>query len=117
MFRHLLAACTLLFLVISLVAPSPGYPASRTSACAKYLNTNKAYKVDVTIIRGSELNQKTYSFDYNGLATYAVIFWSDNQASVIELDFFVGSLSPFGTRGYDQEGRPWEISSNTTFCY
>jgi len=95
MFRHLLAACTLLFLVISLVAPSPGYPASRTSACAKYLNTNKAYKVDVTIIRGSELNQKTYSFDYNGLATYAVIFWSDNQASVIELDFFCRFIISF----------------------
>ena len=96
---------------------SPAHSATRVDACAKYLNTNKAYKVEVTLISGSELNSKTYTFDYDAFSTYAVIFWSNDQASVIELDFFLGSLNPFGTKGYDQEGRPWEISSNTTFCF
>ena len=93
------------------------FAAKQQRACAKYLNTNRAYLVDVTIISGNELNRKTGSYSYGPLDTYAVIFWADGQASVIELDYFFGSLNIFGNRGYDQQGRPWNISTNTTFCF
>lgn len=103
--------------IIFLVFCSQLFAATRTDACATYLNTKKSYLVDVTLISGTELNQKTQSYLYDGLSTYAVIFWSQNQVSVIELDFFIGSLNPIGTRGYDQDGRPWDISSNTSLCF
>ena len=91
--------------------------ATQELGCALYLNTNKAYKVDITLISGSELNQSTGSFSYNVLATYAVIFWNDGQATVIELEMFFGSLNEFGNYGSDQDGRPWHVSSRTAFCW
>lgn len=58
---------------------------------------------------GSELNQATHSFNYNSLGHYVVIFWAQNQASVIEMNSITGRPGPIQQSGRDQEGRPWEI--------
>ena len=106
------------FLVVLLVI-TLGYAnaATRTKACVKYLNTNKAYNVEVTLISGQELNQKTRTLNYDCFSTYAVIFWSNSNATLIKLNYFIGSLNMFGNRGVDQRGYPWSVSSNTSFCY
>ncbi len=57
-------------------------------ACATYKNTGKQYKIKAHIYKGSELNKKTNSSNYDFFSTYVLIFWSDNKASKIELDMF-----------------------------
>lgn len=103
--------------MFSIAIASAAAGATQQLACAVYLNTNTAYKVEITLISGSELNQATGSLSYNVLATYAVVFWADGQATVIELDMFFGSLNEIGTYGSDQDGRPWHVSSRTSFCW
>lgn len=107
----------LLAALFSTAIVSAAAGATQQLGCALYLNTNRAYKVDITLLSGSELNQSTGGLSYNALANYAVIFWADGQATVIELEFFFGSLNEIGTRGVDQYGRPWHVSSRTSFCW
>ena len=85
--------------------------------CATYSNTGKSYKVQGQIYKGTELNQSTSSFDYSPFSTYVVIFWSQGQASIIELGFFLGGLSPFGSSGTDQRGYEWKIKEGHTYCW
>ena len=86
--------------------------------CATYANTGKSYTVQGNIYSGSELNSKTGSSNYNFTSTYVVIFWSDNQASVIELDYYYGSLNLMGSSGRDQQGYRWNIKERNLhlFC-
>ena len=69
------------------------------------------------IYKGSELNKRTNSYKYNGYSTYVVIFWSNEQASVIELDYYYGSLGYIGVNGKDQQGYPWEIKEGHNYCW
>ena len=108
-------ACVLI-LFFALAICCNGQAAERKTVCATYKPTNRSYKVEATLLMGSELNQKTNSFDYVSFSKYVVIFWKENQTSIIELDFSFGP-GPFGTDGKDQQGREWEISTSTTFCY
>lgn len=85
--------------------------------CATYKNTGKSYKVEARFYSGNELNQRTKTFNYEAFSNYVVIFWGQGQASVIELDYAIGGISPFGSEGKDQNGYKWEISSSTSFCY
>jgi hypothetical protein len=107
----------LLAAMFSVVIASAAAGATQQLGCALYLNTNKAYKVQITLIPGTELNLSTGGLSYNALATYAVIFWDDGQATVIELDMFFGSLNEIGSYGSDQNGRRWYVSSRTAFCW
>jgi hypothetical protein len=84
----------------------------RIKVCAEYKNTGKSYHVTANLMRGSELNQKTGSWNYSSFSTYAVIFWAQGQASVIELDW--PQISVFGTDGSDQNGYRWELSKNSS---
>lgn len=86
------------------------------TVCAKYKNTGKSYKVNAQIMTGSELNRRAQTFGYNAYSKYAVIFWAQDQVSIIELDF-PSSVSSLGSDGKDQRGHPWELSSNTNFCF
>jgi hypothetical protein len=54
--------------------------------CAQYNATQRSYHVTANWVRGDELNAATHSLDYNPLSQYIVIFWAQNQASVIEMD-------------------------------
>lgn len=81
---------------------------------------SKWYAVNVVFLTGSELSQATSSFRYDSFKNYAVIFWDDDEASIIKLTqpsmIFCGSefdkscLPMLGRmKGPDQQGRQWEI--------
>jgi len=77
---------------------------------------SSGYSVVGTVIGGSDLNAATSTFNYEPLATYVVIFWSEGQASILKLSFYAGSISEFGQRATDQYGRAWRVAQ-TTLCY
>ena len=85
--------------------------------CATYSNTGKSYTVQGNIYSGNELNSETGSWNYNSWSTYVVIFWSNAQASVIELDYYFGSLGFMGSNGKDQRGYPWTIKEGHLYCW
>ena len=87
--------------------------------CAKYQTQrgwSKGYSIEAQVMSGRVLNSRTSSYSYNSLSTYAVIFWSNEQASIIELSYYTGRFSAYGTRGTDQEGRSWQLAK-TRLCY
>lgn len=104
--------------------------AKYTQTCkAKYKKNNgwsDYYNVNVTFMTGSELNNATSSFDYDGFSTYAMIFWDQDEASVIK----ISSLTLCGTEveqscitnnvtnlvGNDQQGRKWEVCTKS-LCF
>lgn len=85
------------------------------TVCAKYMGTGKEYKVNAQIMAGTELNRRANTYNYSSYSKYAVIFWAQDQVSIIELDY-PGSVSAFGTSGKDQRGYKWELSTSTSFC-
>ena len=56
--------------------------------CATYKNSGNKYKVEGNIYKGTELNKRTNSYKYNSWSTYVVIFWSNDQASIIKLAYY-----------------------------
>jgi hypothetical protein len=106
----------LLSLIFSLM-PLQVIAAERVDVCAKY-ETNggwsSGYKVSANVMKGTELNAATRSFNYNSFSTYIVIFWAKEEASVIEMDW--PYLSAIGQGGKDQQGRKWEIAK-TAVCF
>ena len=98
-----------------------------TDARARY-ETNRGmsqwYSIEVNLLTGTELNTATGRMTYSSFKNYAVIFWGDGQASVIELSSFMmcgmevtaGCLNTFGNlKGEDQDGDEWEICISS-FC-
>jgi hypothetical protein len=84
--------------------------------CVKYktqIGWSKGYQVEGKVMKGSELNTATSSFDYNSLSTYVVIFWDQDEVSILELDFYFGSISVIGDNATDQIGREWKVSSSS----
>lgn len=111
------AATILRALGIILFSISVAQASERVTVCAKYetqLGWSKAYQVQATVATGSELNQATHTFGYTAYAKYVVIFWAENEASVIELD--LPFLSVVGQTGKDQRGRRWQVSTGG-LCY
>ena len=115
-FRHVSSLAFLTFALLLLPAQSFADNYQVLTVCAKYKNTGKEYKVNAQIMSGTELNRRTRSYDYNSFSKYAVIFWAQDQVSIIELDY-PGTVSTWGTDGTDQRGYKWELSSSTTYCY
>jgi hypothetical protein len=115
--------------ILSLCVISP-ISAKYTQTCkAKYkanYGWSQYYTVEVTFLSGSELNKATKSWDYSSYTTYAVIFWGDGEASVIEISSYTGCGSEVTQRcitnkfsnleGEDQQGRGWEVCVKST-CY
>lgn len=86
--------------------------------CAKYetqTGWSKGYRVDGHYYRGHELNEAARSAAYDIGTSYMVIFWSQGQASVIDIGW-TGAFPLYLTEGTDQEGRKWQIGSSS-FCY
>lgn len=107
------------FLLVALILVTPiiGAASELVTVCAKYKTNyswSNGYKIEATVMKGSELNQATSSFDYTSSSTYVVIFWDEDQASIIEMD--LPYLGPVGQNGEDQQGRKWEIAK-TSICY
>ena len=86
------------------------------TVCAKYIGTGKSYKVEAQIMKGSELNRRVGGYNFTSYNKYVIIFWGEENASIIELDYSYGP-SAMGTEGKDQNGYRWEISTSTSFCY
>jgi len=119
---------TLTFLLLTFVI---------TSVFAKYTQTcevryetesgwSKAYTVDVSFLTGSELNTATNTFKNSSFSTYAVVFWSQGEASVIKLSpmLLCGAevdksciTNTLGDlKGPDQDGDEWKICLSN-FCF
>ena len=104
---------------------------------AKYVQTCKVkyqkkygwsdyYTVQVTFMSGNELNKATKTFNYDAFSTYGIIFWDNDEASVIKISSFTGCGMEVSQRcienvvlnleGKDQEKRNWEICTKR-YCY
>lgn len=93
--------------------------ASSETVCVKYeteYGWSKGYQVTGTVIKGTELNSRTGTYNYSPYSTYVVVFWDEDQASILELDFYSGSISTYGQSATDQRGRSWQVSQ-TSYCY
>jgi len=87
---------------------------------------SKLYTVDVTFATGNELNKSTNSYNYDGWANYAVIFWSSEQVTIIKLSWFPACgleincecmrFISMDLQGTDQEGKKWNICLSQN-CY
>lgn len=106
---------TLVSISLLLIIPNKVLAYEVVEACATYVGTGESYEVTVNIFEGSELNQRTSSFDYNSFDKYAVIFWGDDQASVIELESSICNTD-FGCDGVDQRDYKWEIKTGYFSC-
>ena len=112
-FRSLLFA---LILITAVVSQTFAYEVAQV--CAKYLNSNKAYTVEAQVYDGGDLNRRTNSFNYDYFSPYVVIFWVQGQATVIDNGPIIGeTIGPFGARGTDRQGRPWEVREGHLFCF
>jgi hypothetical protein len=104
---------------------------------AKYVQTCKVkyetqqgwsdyYTVDVTFLSGTELNNATNSYNYSSYSTYAVVFWGEGKASIIEIESYTGCGSEVtqscisnaysNYEGEDQRGIKWEVCTKN-YCY
>ena len=82
---------------------------------------SEAYQVDCIYITGFELNTVTGTVLYQSLSAYAVVFWAQNQATVIRMEMVTAcgfeasdkcaSYLYMPVRGVDQEGRNWKVCS------
>lgn len=91
--------------------------ADREDVCVHYAANygwSKGYQVTATIETGTELNQATRTYNFQAFDKYVVIFWDQDQVSVIKMraPFFLG---PIDALGEDQQGRQWHVS-NSSFC-
>lgn len=92
----------------------------------KNYNWSEYYTVDVTFMSGTELNRATKTFDYDGFSTYAIIFWDQDEATVIKISSYTGCGTEVkqsciinklsNLEGEDQQGRGWEICT-TNYCF
>lgn len=108
-----------------------------TTVYAKYIQTCKVkykrnydwsdyYTVEVIFMSGFELNNATKTFNYSVYSTYAIIFWDNDEASVIEISTFTGcgtevtqnciTNNVVNLEGEDQQGRRWEICTKS-YCF
>jgi len=96
---------------------SPAMQSESNEACLRYTTTNKAYRVNVDILTGQELNKLTSSFNYQYGSKYVIAFWGPEQASVIRMDMMAGdSLPTLPLRGEDQQGREWTVQKAGYYC-
>ena len=107
----------LLTVILISLAAVPSYAAEKVKVCARYSLSSgwsKGYSVQATVMKGTELIKATGSYDYLSFATYVLIFWDNDEVSIIQLDF--PALSAVPMQGTDQQGRKWEVAK-TNLCY
>lgn len=83
------------------------------------------HKVQMTFMKGAELNKATRSISYSAWDSYGTIFFAPGQAAVIRFDsmlsgcsseFTASCLPRFGNMtGGDQDGTKWEVCTQR-FC-
>lgn len=110
-------------------APATAAAEVRTPAQVRYQTQNgpsQWHKMEVTLVRGAELNKATRTYDYNHYGSFGVLFFGPGQAAVIELEnliigcpleFTATCLPRIGNlTGEDQDGTRWEICTQR-YCY
>lgn len=115
-------------LAVAASLSTPSYARVTTPAKVRYETSegrSKWYAVDVHLFTGSELAQATGQWSrFSSFKKYAVIFWAEDQATIIEISnvLFCGtefsqSCMPIMGRikGKDQDGDEWEVCTST-FC-
>jgi hypothetical protein len=97
------------FLILSICLCSSVHADTRIvrDGCVKYLATDKSYNVEVQIVDGEDLWPK-YSWA-NVLTKYAIVFWSQEEATVIDIGVF-GLNMDTGVQGKDLQGREWKVA-------
>ena len=83
-YKIFLIILTTLLLIISFESEAK----CRRGAKVKYQTQNgwsKLYTVETIFLTGYELNTATNSINYSAYSVYAVIFWDQDEASVIKL--------------------------------
>lgn len=97
------------------------FGAHRERACLKYAATygwSQPYEVEAEVISGMDLNTAVGSYTrFKGFATYAVVFWDQDQASIFELpSYSIDQLPIMPAEVQDQTGRLWKISADNGAC-
>lgn len=90
---------------------------------------SKRYNVDVTFMGGTDLNEATETSNYYIYGVYAIIFWDDDQVTIIDvandnllscpassIDCDCINSMSFDYNGKDQNGTYWEICIKD-YCY
>lgn len=118
------------FLIIFIILLSFYAEAKHNQTCVVKYKTqegwSKKYTVEVTFLSGLELNNATNSYKYSSYALYAVIFWQQDQASVIKISNLLTcgetvekdciSNVILDLNGVDQDGDVWNICVSQ-FCF
>lgn len=121
---HICVLLILLFIISSTICGK-----CRREAEVKYKTSvgwSKWYSVEPIFLTGFELNKATKTFNYNSTSNYCVIFWANNEATIIkiktlllcgiELDCNCLANTILDLEGLDQEGDEWKICLND-FCF
>lgn len=82
--------------------------------CATYVNSGKTYAVQALVASGNELNSAWNTNVLRGTKNYVVIYWDNDEATVIELSYGTPGLG--AAPGEDQKGYPWAVRRGT-FCF
>lgn len=113
------AKSVLMALMLALAQTAVAAQAGEKEAvCAKYETQDgwsKSYQVEANVLTGADLNAATGTWKYSAYSNYVVIFWKENEASVIKMNYSFG-LSFVPQEGIDQEGRHWKVSQSNGYC-
>ena len=123
-----------IFAIIALlISTSLSFGQCERKAEVKYKRADeswsKRYVVDVNFIGGPDLNEATGTRNYYMYGVYAVIFWSEEQVTIIDIgnDNFLSCTASsidcdcinkmsYDFHGTDQNDRYWEICIKEN-CY
>ena len=111
---HKLAIITAVFLSTNLIS-SVSIAQEAMQLCLRYNATGQKYLVNAALWRGGDLNRSVGISRYNSQAIYAVVFWAQDQATIIQLSYNVRP-STTGIGGTDQTGASWHVSQATSSC-
>lgn len=108
--------------VAAFLLSATAFAAEKADVCVKFRKDNgwsKGYSVQGIVISGSDLNSKVGSFTrFKSFSTYVVVFWDQEQASILELPALsMGTVPMFETEVEDQQGKKWKVREGHSMCY
>lgn len=87
-----------LILLLLLILTTSAHAAVRRICAVSYqaeYGWSKEYQMEVTFIKGSELNQNTHSWQYSPYSNYALVWFDKGEVAILELTDFVFGWSEF----------------------
>lgn len=93
--------------------------ASQEYGCVQYQRKDyswgEPYKVPVTIVSGTDLNQATNSYNYTSYSKYAIAEWPNGGYSALEMPYYNNDLPYSYTKTKDQNGRTYRIKEAPSY--